>query len=286
MTVYPLALHFGWLEVTGYGLMLFVSFYLAGWAMTHELRRRGLDEEYAANIVIAAVIGGLLGAKLWYVALTGDLDALIRRGGFVWYGGFIGGSLAVMFNSWRQRVPIRFTADLVAPALALGYAVGRVGCFLVGDDYGIPTTLPWGVKFPQGLPATTVGNLMQLHVKFPPGTDVNQLVAVHPTEVYETTLMLLVFWWLWRHRDHRHATGWLFSCYLVFAGLERFVIEAFRAKDDRLLGSVTLAQVTSIGLILVGVYLMQRLRTGEPVAPAMFLQRKGPPPSESGPKSS
>lgn len=280
MTVYPLAFHVGWFEVTGYGLMLFVGFYLAGWAMTQELRRRQLDEEYAANIVIAAVLGGLVGAKLWYVALTGDLDALIRRGGFVWYGGFIGGALAVMFNSWRQRVPIAFTADLVAPVLALGYGVGRVGCFLVGDDYGIPTTLPWGVKFPQGLPATTVGNLMQLHVKFPPGTDVNQLLAVHPTEVYETTLMLLAFWWLWRHRDHRHATGWLFACYMLIAGVERFVVEAFRAKDDRLLGSVTLAQVTSIGLVLVGLYLIRRFWTGAALSGAP-LQHRAPERRES-----
>lgn len=258
MTVYPLVFHVGPLSVTGFGIMMMLAFIFAGWAMQLDLRRRGLDEEFAADVVIGGVVGGLIGAKLWYVALTGE--SLFSRGGFVWYGGFIGGVLGVVLNGWRRRVPIAFTAELVAPALALGYAIGRVGCFLVGDDYGVPTTVPWGVKFPYGLPPTTVANLTQFHVAFAPGTSPSEVVAVHPTQVYETALMLLATAWLWKQRAHSHKAGWLFGCYLIVAGLERLAIEFLRAKDDRLLGGFTIAQLASVGLVVIGVFLVGKLR--------------------------
>lgn len=258
MTVYPFVLHLGPLTVTGYGLMMMAAFLAAGYAIQLELRRRGLDEEFAASIVWWAVIGGLVGAKIWYVALTGQMDALFRRGGFVWYGGLIGGAGGVILAGWLRKVPWRFTADLVAGPLALGYALGRVGCFLVNDDYGIPTSLPWGMKFPLGLPPTTVSELEHLHVHFPAGVNPTTLVAVHPTEIYETILMLLVFWWLWNRRRHTHGTGWLFGCYLMFSGAERFLIEFVRAKDDRILGPFTLAQATALILIATGFYLTKR----------------------------
>ena len=270
MTVYPLVFHLGPLTVTGYGLMMMVAFLMAGWAIQLDLRGRGWREEYAADIVMAAVIGGLVGAKLWYVLLTGEWDALLRRGGFVWYGGFLGGAAGVLLAGWLKRVPPRLTCELCAAPLALGYALGRVGCFLVNDDYGIPSSLPWAMKFPQGLPPTTVADLTSLHVKFPPGTDPLQVVAVHPTQLYETALMFLAFAWLWRLRGHAHGTGWRFGLYLMLAGAERFLIEIVRAKDDRLLGPFTLAQLTSVLLVLVGAFLTQRWRHKE--ASAFSLQ--------------
>ena len=260
MTVYPFAIHLGPLELTGYGLMMMVAFLMAGWAIQLDLRARGLDEDYAADIVIAGVIGGLVGAKLWYVLLTGDPEMLFRRGGFVWYGGFVGATGAILLNGWRRRVPARFTAEICAAPLSLGYALGRVGCFLVNDDYGIPSSLPWAMKFPKGLPPTTVGNLQAMGVHFPPATDLNLVMAVHPTQIYETIAMLLVFWWLWRRRDHGHAIGWLFAWYLVFAGAERFLVELVRAKDDRVLGPFTLAQAMSVALVLVGTALLLKWR--------------------------
>src|SRR5207249_1515519 len=136
-----------------------------------------------------------------------------------------------------------------------------------------PSTLPWAMKFPRGLPPTTVAELSNMHVHFPPGTDPLQVVAVHPTQIYETALMLLAFWWLSRLRDHRHGTGWRFGVYLVLAGVERFLIEFVRAKDDRLLGPFTLAQATSVLIAAVGLYVMQRLRepdaAAESVPPAL-----------------
>ena len=257
MTLYPLIIHLGPLTITGYGIMLMVAFLMAGWVMQLELRRRGLREDYATDIVVAAVIGGIVGAKVWYAILYHDWAALFSRGGLVWYGGFLGGCLAVTLNGWRRHVPIRFTMELVAPALAVGYALGRVGCWVVEDDYGLPTSLPWGVKFPHGTPPTTAQNLMRdFGVHLPAGIAPNTLLAVQPTELYEVALMLVAFWLIWRLRRHVHATGWLFGVYLVLGGVERFLVEFLRAKDDRVLGPFTLAQASSVVMVLLGAYLL------------------------------
>jgi phosphatidylglycerol:prolipoprotein diacylglycerol transferase len=260
VTVYPLILKIGPLTVTGYGIMMVVAFLVAGWVMQQELKRRGMGTDYAADIVVWAVIGGIAGGKLWYAALYRDPASLFSRGGLVWYGGFIGGVLAVAFNSYRRRVPLRFTMELTAPALAVGYAIGRVGCFLVQDDYGLPSSLPWAMKFPQGLPPSTVQNLRLAGADLPLDLPGSEVLAVHPTQLYETALMLVAFWLLWRWRRHSHATGWLFGAYLVLAGVERFLVEFLRAKDDRFFGSFTLAQMVSLALVTVGSYLLIRWR--------------------------
>ncbi len=258
MPVYPLKFHIGPFEITGFGLMVMAGFLMAGWSMQRNLQERKLNEQYAWDIVFAAVVGGLIGAKLWYWALYPRWDALFSRSGMVWYGGLAGGSLAVLMNGWRLKIPTRLTADLVAPALAVGYAMGRIGCFLVQDDYGVPTTLPWGLKFPEGLPASTAANLGEWGIDIPPGTAPFEVLAVHPTQLYEVAAMLLVFWILWRLRANRHGMGWLFGIYLVTAGAERFLIEFIRAKDDRILGSLTVAQLASVAVIAIGVALMSR----------------------------
>ncbi len=259
-------------EITGYGLMMMVAFLMGGWLIAVQLRERGLSEDYAADIVAAAVIGGIVGAKLWYVALTGDPGALFDRGGLVWYGGFIGGAVAVLVNGWRLRVPARWTMELAAPALAAAYALGRVGCFLVNDDYGRPSDLPWAMKFPHGLPPSTAGNLEHLFgVPVPPGTSPSTVLAVHPTQVYETAIMLLAFMLLWSLKG-RKPVGWLFGLYLALAGLERFLIEFVRAKDDRFLGPFTIAQLVSVILIAIGGWLMVQWGKGVSPAPGRYLE--------------
>ncbi|MFL5402880.1 MAG: prolipoprotein diacylglyceryl transferase [Gemmatimonadales bacterium] len=272
MTIYPFIIHLGPLEVTGYGLMLMVAFLMGGWLIARQLRELNLREEYAADMVAAAVIGGIIGAKLWYVALTRDPGALFSRGGLVWYGGFIGGALAVILNSWRLRVPLRWTMQLAAPALAAAYALGRVGCFLVNDDYGRPTNLPWGVKFPQGSPPSTAANLQAFRVAIPPNTDPSTVLAVHPTQLYEVAAMLVVFAILWVLRKKGKPAGWLFGVYLVFAGLERFLVEIVRAKDDRLLGPFTIAQLASVILVVIGSILIVIWQKGPSPDPGSYLK--------------
>jgi phosphatidylglycerol---prolipoprotein diacylglyceryl transferase len=273
MTVYPFIIHLGPLEITGYGIMLMVAFLMGGWLIALELRRRGLAEDYAADIVAGAVIGGIIGAKLWYVALTGDPRTLFSRGGLVYYGGFIGGAAAVILNGWRLRVPLRWTMHLNAPALAAAYALGRVGCFMVNDDYGRPTTLPWAVRFPRGLPPSTAGNMENLFgIRVPAGTDPSVVLAVHPTQLYETASMLVVFAILWKLRTGQRPIGWVFGLYLVFAGTERFLVEILRAKDDRFLGPFTIAQLTSVVLVVLGVGLLSAWRAGSGPAPGRYLE--------------
>lgn len=258
MTVYPLILDLGFLQITGYGIMLMVGFLMAGWAIQRDLAERDLSTEYAGDIVVAAVIGGVLGAKIWYAALYQDVGLMVSRGGMVWYGGFIGGFLAVVLNSIRRKVPVLFTADLCSPGLAVGYALGRVGCFLVQDDYGVPTDVPWGFRFPEGTPPTTAESLQRFGVEVPAGVSPGEVLTVHPTQLYEVVIMLGVFWLLWNLRHNRHGTGWLFGVYLSLAGAERFLIEFIRAKDDRFWGIFTLAQVTSLAIIAAGLFLIAR----------------------------
>ena len=274
MTVYPFILDFGAIQITGYGLMMMVGFLVGSWLIALELRRRGWREEYASDITLAAVIGGIVGAKLWYVALTGDPNALLSRGGLVWYGGFAGGALGVWLNGLRLKVPTTITAHLVAPALAAAYALGRIGCFLVNDDYGRPTTLPWGMKFPQGMPPSTVANLReQFGVALPADMDPSTVLAVHPTQLYEAVLMLAAFAVLWAWRDRNKGLGWLFGLYLVFGGAERFVIEVLRAKDDRFFGPFTIAQVVSLLLVTIGLVVMSRRAGAGKVEPGPYLTK-------------
>jgi phosphatidylglycerol:prolipoprotein diacylglycerol transferase len=273
MTIYPFILRLGPVEITGYGIMMMVGFLMGGWLITLELRRRGLYEEYAADITVAAVVGGIVGAKLWYWVLNGG--SLFSRGGLVWYGGFIGGAVAVILNGWRLKVPIRWTLHLTAPALAAAYALGRIGCFIVNDDYGHPTALPWGVKFPQGLPPSTAQQMQETFgIAVPPGTDPSTVLAVHPTQLYEAALMLGVFAVLWRCRRADRPIGWLFGMYLIFAGLERFLIEFVRAKDDRVFGVLTIAQVVSVLLVLAGGAVLAGWRTGRSVEAGPYLDHR------------
>jgi phosphatidylglycerol:prolipoprotein diacylglycerol transferase len=283
MTVYPFVIHLGPLEITGYGLMLMVAFLMGGWLIARQLRENQLREDYAADIVAAAVIGGIIGAKLWYVALTGDPGALFSRGGLVWYGGFIGGAVAVILNGWRLKVPLRWTMQLTAPALAAAYALGRVGCFLVNDDYGRPTDLAWGMRFPEGLPPSTAGNLHQLFgVAIPAGINPSTVLAVHPTQLYEVAAMLVAFAVLWSLRKRRYPVGWIFGLYLVLAGIERFLVEFVRAKDDRLLGAFTLAQATSVAIVLIGIVLLVIWRNASSPPPGTYLETgRKPAPSNT-----
>ncbi len=255
MTVYPLVFNIGPLTVTGFGVMMMLGFFTAGWVIQQQLADKGLSKAYAEHIIIAGVVGGIIGAKLWYVALHPSSASLFSRGGLVWYGGFLGGAAAILLNGWRLHVPTRFTMEIAAPAVAVGHGIGRVGCFVVQDDYGIPTSLPWGLRFPEGVPPTTAGNLRAWGIEIPPEIPAHEVLAVHPTQLYEVAAMLFVFWLLWRLRNHAHAMGWLSAVYLIGVGIERFLIEFIRAKDDRMLAGFTIAQLTSVVILIVGVML-------------------------------
>jgi phosphatidylglycerol:prolipoprotein diacylglycerol transferase len=270
ITAYPFGFMIGPLHVTGFGIMMMLAFLVGGWLIDRECRRNGFASDYAGDIIVGAVVGGIIGAKVWFAVLHG-VHTLVDRGGLVFYGGLVGGALGVVLNGWRRRVPMRWTAHLVAPALAAAYAVGRVGCYVVGDDYGIPTTLPWGVRFPQGMPPTTAESLREFHVAIPASAAPDTVFAVHPTQLYEIATMLVVFALIWRWRTLPRGTGWLFGAYMVLAGVERFAVEFLRAKDDRLLGVFSVAQVASVVMVIVGVVVIQQLSPRPRTPPGAWL---------------
>jgi phosphatidylglycerol:prolipoprotein diacylglycerol transferase len=212
------------------------------WIFDRELRRAGLPAG-AIDAGFAGVVGGMLGAKLlWVAEHLGEepfLDLLLSRGGMSWFGGFAGGVLAgILVMRWR-RLPIAATLAAATPALAIGHAIGRVGCFLVGDDYGRPTNLPWGVAFPQGLPPTSV--------------------PVHPTQLYEAIALLPVALWLLRWRAEGRSDGFVIGAYLLMAGSVRFAIEFLRV-NEQVLGVLTVAHIASLAAAVVGAWLLVRER--------------------------
>ncbi|GMV05144.1 MAG: diacylglyceryl transferase [Gemmatimonadota bacterium] len=270
--------------ITSFGVFMLFAFLTAGYVLRAELKRKGYDPEKAWDMVFMAVIGGILGAKLYYMFLNFDrlvanpMDLILARGGLVWYGGFGLASALVLWEAHRSKLPLKDVLDASAPALALAYAVGRVGCFLVGDDWGRPTDSWVGIRFPMGSPPTRVDVIeQQFGITVDPALveKYGQVVPVHPTQLYEVGLSTLIFFLLWRLRGRERGAGWLFMLWLSLAGLERFTVEFFRAKDDRFFGMLTLAQVISLAIVAGGVAGMMRSRGSAP-APAAAKAKKAP----------
>ena len=269
---HPFAYQWGWFQFTGFGLAVLLAFMIAQIIAQRELVRRGHDPEPIGDLVFAAVIGGLLGAKLYYVFIIArDVRELFTRAGFVFWGGLIGGILATAFVIWRKKLRFTRISDVAAIGLAAAYSIGRSGCWAVGDDYGRPWSSRWAVSFPEGAPPSTAENMQRIFgVTLPPGTSPYQVLSVYPTQLFEVTLGFLMFLVLWRFRDHRHAEGWLFGLYCVLAGIERFIIEFFRAKDDHyFVGGLTAAQVIAICFALGGAIWMYMRRDVTPSAPGI-----------------
>jgi len=253
------------LNFTGFGIAVVMAFVVAQMITQQEMERMGHDPAPIADVVIGAIVGGLLGAKLYYVFVLGNHAALFSRGGFVWWGGLAGGAAGALLVARAKRVPLLRLMDASAAAIAGTYAIGRTGCWTVGDDYGRPWSGPLAVQFPEGAPPSTAGIMAsEFGVQFPEGTNPATVVAVHPTQLYEVAMGLVMFAILWRLRRHAHREGWLFGVYLVLAGCERFVIEFFRAKDDQLAIGITIAQCIALGVLAAGVAWLVAFRGRRP----------------------
>ena len=176
---HPVSYGVGPLQFTGFGFAMLLCFVIGQIITQREMEWRGQDPAAAGDMVFAAVIGGLLGAKIYYAILMQDPSSLWSRAGFVFWGGLIGGILAVMWVVHRKKLGIARVSDSVAVALPASYAVGRTGCWAVGDDYGSPWDGPRSVVFPNGSPQSTVANMSSMFgIRFPEGMSPNQLVAV------------------------------------------------------------------------------------------------------------
>ena len=245
-------LHIGPVTLQTFGIAFGVAFVASGLVVARRLRELGKPVDWAYELIFAALVGGLVGARLDYLIenwnkVSGDLLGNIFSGsGLVWLGGVVGGALGVVIWAWRRRWLGLELLDTVSPGLALGYAIGRIGCQLSGDgDYGRHTDLPWGMSYPHG----TV-----------PTTD-----TVHPTPVYETLAMGLLALLLWNLRD-RVRPGLLFALWLLLSGLERLLIEFIR-RNDRVALGLTWPQLISVAMIVAGGIWLARARAPR-LAPA------------------
>lgn len=235
----------GPLDLKTFGICFALGFLAAGMVIAKRLREIGKTPDWAYEMVFAALIGGLIGSRVDFLIMnwddvSGDLLGNIFSGsGLVWQGGAIGGAIGVLlWARWRHWWDLTLL-DTCAVPLALGYAIGRVGCQLSGDgDYGIASSLPWAMAYPDGeVPTTT---------------------EVHPTPVYETLAMGLVALYLWRIRD-RVSPGVVFSLYLILAGLERLLVEFIR-RNDSVFAGLTVAQLVSVVMMAGGLALLLSLR--------------------------
>lgn len=269
--VYPLSYDLGPLQLTGFGFAVLMAFVVAQIISQRELARRGHDPEPIGDLIFAAVIGGLLGGKIYYAILMKDMSAILSRAGFVFWGGLIGGIVVTYLVIRYKKLSFTRISDVGGIAIAAAYSVGRTGCWAVGDDYGRPYSGPLAVSFPEGAPPSTVSSMTELfNTPVPPGASPNEVISVHPTQLYETALGFVMFLILWRYRSHKHAEGWLFGFYCVLAGVERFVIEFVRAKDDRFVAGLTVAQVIALLFAVGGGLWMYYRRNPGDDAPGIF----------------
>ena len=234
--MYPTLFRIGNFELSTFGLMLAIGFLVGGAMAARSFDKAGLDADYGWRLVTWCLIGGVLGAKLWHVAEqairvpdSSISSLLFSRAGLTWYGGLVGGAIAGLSGARFYKISLLTALNCSTPSLAAGQALGRIGCFLVGDDYGRVTDVPWGIAFPKGLPPT--------------------IEPVHPTMLHETFWLAAAAVWLWKRRGR---SPFLFGEYLVLAGSARLWIEEFRTNPALWVG-LTNAQVVAVTCIVIGV---------------------------------
>ena len=236
-------LHIWHLNVPTFGLMLWLAVVAAAFVVDRNFKRWKIDADAVGMVAVAALMG-IVGAKLWHVLDTPiefreyGWRVLWDTAGFAWFGGLTFGISALMFHGWWAKIGMLKILDLAAPAAAIGYGIGRIGCFLSGDGcYGIETKLPWpwGMTFPHGIDPT--------------------LVPVHPTPLYEFAAALAIGAWLWWRGGKQHGTGAIVGQYLVLSGTARFLVEFIR-RNPKILWGLSNAQLASAGSVVVGIGLI------------------------------
>ena len=240
--MYPTLFRIGEFDITSFGVLVAIGSLVGLWIFRRELGRSRLPPD-GVDAAVAGLMGGLVGAKLlWTIEHMNDgpiASLLLSRGGMSWFGGFLGGVGTGLWMLRRRNIPLIPALAAATPALAVGQAIGRIGCFLVGDDYGGPTNLPWGVAFPEGLPPT--------------------VVPVHPTQLYESMALIPIAWLLLRWRRQHVADVVIVGRYCILAGGLRFLIEFVRV-NVRVVGPLTLAHLVSLALVCAGSLLLLQAR--------------------------
>ena len=278
--MWPIVYDFGLIRIFGfefhlaiysYGLMLVVAFYSCYALLFKEMKRLDYDEKIASDIVTSAALGGIIGSKIYYLIenfdrVIADPYGMIFSGaGLVFLGGLMGGTIGVTIVLRKNDLPWLKFADIIAPLLIIGYSIGRIGCFLVGDDYGLPTKSVIGISFENGAPPTTYESLSYNYPwlnlsNWNPG----EIITVFPTQIIETIIGFGIFFFLWNKRQAVITKGSLFFTYLILAGIERFFIEFIRLNPKYLwiikdAVGFSGAQVISLIMISIGIYMLNYL---------------------------
>lgn len=268
----PKLFQIGPVPVYSYGLMLGISFIIASYLLSREFKRKRMDENVAVNMTFLALIGGIVGAKLLYVIEewsyitslpSGKLfstDGLLSAQGLTFYGGFILATIMIYFYIRSKKIPFLRVCDAAAPSLAIGYGIARIGCHLAGDgDYGVPISefaswVPWGTNYSHGtVPPSAAFRGTDIAAKF--GGIVPDNTLCHPTPMYEFILAVIILAVLWIYRKKFKADGRLFGFYLILSGIARLMVEFIRL-NPRILFGLSEAQVISIPLIILGIFLL------------------------------
>jgi len=238
-------LNIGPLELKTFGLCFAAGFIAAAAVLARHLKELGRPTDWAYEVIFAGLVGGVIGSRVDFLLqnwdeVSDDLFGNVFSGsGLVWFGGLVGGAVGVVLWAWRRGFLGLQLLDVCAVPLALGYAIGRLGCQVSGDgDYGSGSDLPWAMSYPDG----TV-----------PTAD-----EVHPTPIYESLSVGLIALGLW-HLRGRLAPGGVFAFYLLAVGLERLLVEFIRRNDDLALG-LTLPQLVSVALIAAGAAWVVQMR--------------------------
>jgi phosphatidylglycerol:prolipoprotein diacylglycerol transferase len=248
----PVLFHIGEIAVSSFWTMSFLAFFVGLLAIRSEVLRRARPLRDAYDIVLWAYVGGWIGARIlliptgWEYFVEDPIVFLLSSSGWVWYGGLIGGATAVGLWARSAGVPFLVVGDIVAPALAIGLAIGRIGCQLSGDgDYGVPTDLPWGMSYPNGVVPTQD--------------------RVHPAPLYEMLALGALFLHLWRRRLRNPRPGDILGRYLVVSSAARFLIEFVRRNPAWLLGLTTAQWISivagALGLLLIRAAAAKEQRT-------------------------
>ncbi|HQT90721.1 MAG TPA: prolipoprotein diacylglyceryl transferase [Candidatus Kryptobacter bacterium] len=259
-TVMPVLFKLGPFSVYSYGLMMGIGFLAANYVAIKEFERKGLGASFANEVTILAVIFGIAGSKIlslienWGDFLRDPVGMAFSPGGLTWYGGFVLAAVMILWAAHRKGFKFAKVADGLAPALMLGYGVARLGCHFSGDgDYGMPTKLPWGVNYSNGIvpPSIAFRDFPHIEDKFPGGIVPNNTL-LHPTPIYEFIAGVIIFYILWKMRRNVKQDGKLFMIYLVLAGSERLLVEFIRL-NPRLLFGLSEAQLFAVVLIIIGI---------------------------------
>ena len=260
--MYPVIFEIGPIKIYSFGLMLVTAFYTCYGLLFLEMKRLQYDTEIASDIIFWSAVGGVLGAKIYYLienldrTIQDPMGMIFSGSGLVFLGGLIGSIICVSVILKNRNLPWYTFADIIAPLIMIGYAIDRLGCFLVGDDYGLPSSLPWAVSFPEGLPPTTISSFAAYYPWIDTSGINSEVFKVHPTQLYESAVGILLFFFLWSRRKKNQRAGTMFFSYLLLAGIERFSIEFLRTNEKYLFDTFSGAQMISFLMIFVGSYFL------------------------------